>query len=378
LQTNPVCTSSATGASNVGTYAGAITCSGAAKVGTLFTYVAAGMTVQPAAAIVTANNQTMVAGAAVPTLTFTTTPAGLTFSTAPKCTTTATSSSPAGTYPISCAGAVAANYNLSYAGGTVTVSVAPIVPNGTPAIAGLSPTAATAGSANLALTVTGSGFVSGATVLWNGSARATTFVSATQLTATILASDLTATGTADVNVFNPAPGGGPSPSLTFSIDSVPQAQGAFTLTVSSPTVTVAHGQSATTSFTFANLQQGAAVSVVCYNLPAFGYCNYNSGTLTIGTGATTPPGTYHVLVVCSTGSQSSSNEPARRAILCGLLGFPIGLLMLYRGRRCRVYGLGLLSVLFLTIAIGCGGNSSTQPSPVVAAQVSTTLTLTVQ
>ena len=38
LQTNPVCTSSATGTSNVGTYAGAITCSGAAKVGTLFAY----------------------------------------------------------------------------------------------------------------------------------------------------------------------------------------------------------------------------------------------------------------------------------------------------------------------------------------------------
>ena len=127
----------------------------------------------------------------------------------------------------------------------------------------------------------------------------------------------------------------------------------------------AHGQSATTSFTFANLQQGAAVSVVCYNLPAFGYCNYNSGTLTISTGATTPPGTYQVLVVCSTGSQSSSNEPARRTILCGLLGFPIGLLMLYRGRRCRVYGLGLLSVIFLTIAIGCGGNNSALPSPVV-------------
>ena len=125
------------------------------------------MTVLPAAATVTANNQTMVAGGGsasadvyVPRRPVST------FSTTPKCTTTATSSSPAGTYPISCAGAVAANYNLSYVGGTVTVSVAPTVPNGTPAVASLSPMTSTAGSANLALTVTGAGFVSGATVLF--------------------------------------------------------------------------------------------------------------------------------------------------------------------------------------------------------------------
>ncbi len=155
LQTYPVCTSSATGASSVGIYAGAITCSGAAKVGVLFTYVAGSMTVAPAAATVTANNQTMVTGAAVPTLTYSTTPSGLTFTTAPKCTTTATSSSPAGTYPISCAGAVASNYNLSYASGTMTVSVAPTNPNSIPTITSISPMSATAGSANEVLTVTG-------------------------------------------------------------------------------------------------------------------------------------------------------------------------------------------------------------------------------
>jgi hypothetical protein len=380
LQDYPVCTSSATGASNVGTYAGAITCSGAAKVGVLFTYVAGSMTVQPAAATVTANNQTMIAGAAVPTLTYATTPGGLTFTTAPTCTTAATSSSPAGTYPISCAGAVTSNYNVTYVGATMTVSVAPTTPNNIPVIASLSPmTAAAAGSGNLALTVTGGGFVSGATVLWNGKARATTFVSATQLTATVLAADLSAVGTADVAVFNPAPGGGSSTSLTFSIDSPQQAQGAFTVTESSPTVTVPHGQSATTSLTFSALPQGAAVSAVCYNLPALGYCNYASGTLTVSTNATTPLGTYHVLIVCSTsGPVSSSNKPGGMIIFCGLLGFPIGLLMLHRGRRLRFYGLSLLSVLFLMVAVGCGGSGSNPSSPVVPAQVSTALTVTVQ
>ena len=48
---------------------------------------------------------------------------------------------------------------------------------------------------NGTLTVTGSGFVSGATVRWNGVNRTTTFVSATQLTAAIPASDLVTAGT---------------------------------------------------------------------------------------------------------------------------------------------------------------------------------------
>jgi len=37
----------------------------------------------------------------------------------------------------------------------------------------------------------GTNFVSGATVLWNGAARPTTFVSATQVTASIAAADMT-------------------------------------------------------------------------------------------------------------------------------------------------------------------------------------------
>jgi hypothetical protein len=379
LQVNPVCTSTATGATNVGTYAGAITCSGAAKDGVLFTYVAGSMTVLPGAATVTANNQTMVVGAVVPMLTFATTPSGLTFTTAPTCTTTATASSPVGTYPISCTGAVTSNYNVNYVGGTMTVTVAPTNPNNIPMIASLSPMTAVAGSTNLALTVTGGSFASGATVLWNGKARATTFVSPTQLTTMILAADLSTVGTADVTVFNPAPGGGNSTSLTFSIDSSQQAQGVFTVTASTPTITVPHGQNATTFLTFSTLQQSAAVSAACYNLPAFGYCNYASGTLTIGTSTTTPPGTYHVLIVCTTsGLVSSSNPPGGSTILCGLLGFPIGLLMLYRGRRLRFYGVSLLSVLFLMVAIGCAGSSSNSSSPVVPAQASTTLTLTVQ
>src|SRR5439155_25459685 len=47
-------------------------------------------------------------------------------------------------------------------------------------------------------------------VKWNGRSRANSFVSASQLTATITSSDISAAGTAAITVFNSAPGGGTS------------------------------------------------------------------------------------------------------------------------------------------------------------------------
>jgi FG-GAP-like repeat len=81
----------------------------------------------------------------------------------------------------------------------------------------MSPTAAAPGSAGLTLTVRGSGFVSGAVVNWNGSARTTTFVSGSEVTAAILSSDLATAGTATITVTNPAPGGGTSNGEYFEI-----------------------------------------------------------------------------------------------------------------------------------------------------------------
>ena len=79
----------------------------------------------------------------------------------------------------------------------------------------LSPNAARAGSASFTMTVTGTGFVSGAVVNWNGSARTTTFVSATQLKAVVHTSDLAAQGTAQVTAVNP--GASASNALTFTV-----------------------------------------------------------------------------------------------------------------------------------------------------------------
>ncbi|MGA2355472.1 MAG: Ig-like domain repeat protein [Terriglobales bacterium] len=81
----------------------------------------------------------------------------------------------------------------------------------------LVPDATAPGSPAFTLTVNGAGFVAASVVNWNGSARATAFVSSAQLTATILASDIATAATAAVTVVNPSPGGGVSNTLFFSI-----------------------------------------------------------------------------------------------------------------------------------------------------------------
>ena len=75
-----------------------------------------------------------------------------------------------------------------------------------PTITSISPTSAIAGGPAFILTVNGTNFVSGSTVNFNGSALATTFVSATQLTAAIPASEIATAGSFNVTVSKPAAG----------------------------------------------------------------------------------------------------------------------------------------------------------------------------
>jgi uncharacterized repeat protein (TIGR01451 family) len=90
--------------------------------------------------------------------------------------------------------------------------------NPVPAITGLSPNVAQAGSGAQTVAVNGSQFTSTSVVLWNGAALPTSFVSSTQLTAHIAGSLVAAQGWAWVSVSNPAPGGGATASLPFTID----------------------------------------------------------------------------------------------------------------------------------------------------------------
>ena len=85
-----------------------------------------------------------------------------------------------------------------------------------PVTTDLSPDSKIAGSGAFTLMVTGSNFVNGTSIVkWNGSNRTTTFVSATQLSASIPASDITASGSAQITVANGAAVSNPQ---TFTID----------------------------------------------------------------------------------------------------------------------------------------------------------------
>jgi len=104
-------------------------------------------------------------------------------------------------------------------GGGASNSVSfPINGNAAPTVSGISPATATAGSAGFTLTVTGTGFVTGSSVYWNGSSRVSNIVNSTTIAAQILSQDIADGGSATVQVFVPAPGGGLStPAETFSI-----------------------------------------------------------------------------------------------------------------------------------------------------------------
>ena len=92
-----------------------------------------------------------------------------------------------------------------------------VTPPPGPTLTTLTPNTATAGGAAFTLTADGTNFVSGATVLWNGTTRTTTFVSATRVTASIPASDIAVAGSAAVSVRNPD--GQTSGTQTFTITS---------------------------------------------------------------------------------------------------------------------------------------------------------------
>lgn len=104
------------------------------------------------------------------------------------------------------AAAVAILAALTLACGYSSKTSAPVA--GTmPAISQLNPDSVSAGGEAFTLTVTGSNFGTKAVVNWNGAGQTTTYVSGTQLTATVPASLISMSGTAMVTVTNPATSG---------------------------------------------------------------------------------------------------------------------------------------------------------------------------
>ena len=92
-----------------------------------------------------------------------------------------------------------------------------------PFISAIAPYTATVNSAAFTLSIEGSGFASGATVLWDGSDLPTTFVDSAHLTAAVGAGQLNSAGAVAVSVRSPAPGNFVSNKVSFEVEALPPA-----------------------------------------------------------------------------------------------------------------------------------------------------------
>ena len=192
------------------------------------------------------------------------------------------------------AGATSGPITVTTPGGTATSAgtFTVLAPNPVPTIASLAPNTAVAGSASQLLTVAGTGFVSGSVVTFNNINLTTTYVSATQLTATVPATALTTAGSYNVTVTSPAPGGGTSAAVAFTVTAAAPTIVSFTPTTGGPGTPV--------TITGTNFTGATQVRIGSFNVPMFMVVSATSITLTLpaGTGSvsgylavTTPGGT---------------------------------------------------------------------------------------
>lgn len=116
------------------------------------------------------------------------------------------------------AGSFAVEVTNPSPGGGASNSVNFTVNNPAPTIASLSPSSVIIGAAAQTLTIYGTNFLSGSTVTYNAVAHTTTFVSSTQLTIPLTASNQATAGCFAVMVTNSSPGGGASDSVNFTVN----------------------------------------------------------------------------------------------------------------------------------------------------------------
>ena len=139
------------------------------------------------------------------------------------------------------------------------------------ALTNLSPTSATAGSPAFVLTISGTGFLSGAIVRWNGSALATEFLNPTQLTASVPAELIAAGGSGTVVVVNPS-------SLSSNPVAFPVYSPRLTISSISPAAAIAMGPA------FTLIVNGAGflpTTAILWNGSALTTSFINSGQLSV-------------------------------------------------------------------------------------------------
>jgi hypothetical protein len=263
--------------------------------------------------------------------------------------------------------AVGNNYGQSSTS-SATYSVS--LPNPAPVLNSMSPAFMRAEGSAFSLTISGSGFISGSTVYWGTTALTTQYVSATQLTAQITASEIATAGIASITVNTPAPGGGVSNALQFELDSGGSGTSP-SFTTASQTVT----RGSTASYPVTLPSSATNVTVSCLNLPSGASCSYSAtaNALTIATAASTSSGNYQITAVFTETLPGSASALAFAPFL--LLPLTIS-----RKKRRREHVLVAAFALALLgfVASGCGGSGGGGTPPTHQVTSSGVVTLTVQ
>jgi len=175
-------------------------------------------------------------------------------------------------------------------------------PNAAPSATAVSPTSATAGAADTPITVTGSSFVSGSVVNFNSAALSTTFVSGTQLNATIPAAALASGSNAVITVTNP--GGTTSSALAFTVKNPAPTVTSATMNAGNTQVTVSGS-----GFVKSSLVEmdGAAIQTnFGSSTSLFGVATFTSGSHVFSVSNPGPGGGNSAGVSVTIGSQISA------------------------------------------------------------------------
>ncbi|HTT32335.1 MAG TPA: hypothetical protein VMH48_01925, partial [Methylomirabilota bacterium] len=229
------------------------------------------------------------------------------------------------------------------------------------------------GGAAFTLTVNGTNFVSSSVVnfiVGAGTAKAetTTFVSATQLTAAIPASDVSSAGTANVTVTNPSPGGGTTATnSSLTIDG-------YTVTGPQTPPAVKAGQQATITVTVTPSANGFAnaINFAVTGLPKHATATFNPTSLTPGT----KQGTTTLTITTTANGEmppstpfDSPSTPLQRLLpvlwLAALLAGAYAMRLTRRVPQLRRYAAIVpLALLLITGAVmaGCVGQKNGTPT----------------
>src|SRR6476646_385880 len=127
----------------------------------------------------------------------------------------------------------------------------------TPTLTAISPATVAAGSAGFTLTATGTNFTGGTQILWDGIALSTSVVSNTQLTASVTAEQIAASGTVSIRVMKSDTTTSSAKLLTITGTSQPT----FSLTSISPSCVAAGSPEFTLSATGVGFVSGDVITL---------------------------------------------------------------------------------------------------------------------